>query len=55
MEQKVLITSSQSEINNLINQGWFVKMCIAQHVGGGTSYKVTGDFFVLFEREVQQS
>ena len=54
IEQKVLITTSQKEINDLIDKGWVVKNIVAQHVsigGGNYSYQIKGDFLFLFERE----
>ena len=54
-EQKVLITSSEKEINDLIDKGWVVKNMVAQHVSISTSssysQQIKGDFLVLFERE----
>lgn len=51
VEQKVLITKSQLEINNLIDRGWLVKLCVAQHISSGSSSSISeGNFFVLFER-----
>ena len=54
-EQKVLITSSDKEINDLIDKGWVVKNMVAQHVSISTSssysQQIKGDFLVLFERE----
>lgn len=54
-EQKVLITSSEKEINDLIDKGWVVKNIVAQHVSISTSssysQQIKGDFLVLFERE----
>ena len=54
-EQKVLITSSEKEINELIDKGWVVKNIVAQHVSISTSssysQQIKGDFLVLFERE----
>ena len=53
-EQKVLITSSEKEINDLIDKGWVVKNIVAQHVSISTSnsysQQIKGDFLVLFER-----
>ena len=55
IEQKVLITSSEKEINDLIDKGWVVENIVAQHVSISTSsscsQQMKGDFLVLFERE----
>ena len=54
LEQKVLITSSEKQINDLIDNGWFVKNVVAQHVSVASvsfSQQIKGDFLVVLERE----
>lgn len=55
VEQKVLITQSEKDINDLIDKGWVVKNVVAQHVSIATSsshsQQIKGNFLILFERE----
>ena len=55
LEQKVLITSDQQKINDMISIGWVVKTIVAQHVSISTAVgyqqQIRGDFLILFERE----
>jgi len=54
LEQKVLITSSEKQINDLLDNGWVVKNVVAQHVSISTSssysQQIKGDFLIVFER-----
>ena len=56
MEQKVIITDSQYDVQNLLNNGWKVVSVTAQHVtngGGGQTYSTTtnyGKFCFILER-----
>jgi hypothetical protein len=54
VEQKVLITSSENQINDLIDDGWVVKNVVAQHVSISTSssysQQIKGDFLIVLER-----
>lgn len=55
MKQKVVITDSQYEIQNLINEGWRVVSVTAQHVSiSGSSYLSVnnGKFCFILERSV---
>jgi hypothetical protein len=47
MEQKVIMTKSQSDINEWLERGWRVKSVTAQHVGTNTS----GCFCFVIERQ----
>jgi hypothetical protein len=52
MEQKVKITDTEYEIQNLINEGWRVVSVTAQHVsiGGGNYTTNNGKFCFILER-----
>lgn len=50
MEQKVIITNSQSDIQNLIDKGWRVISVTAQHVSTGSSYHLEGKFCFILEK-----
>lgn len=52
-KQKVVITTDEIEINELINAGWCVKSVTAQHVAPGVNYshsEVKGSFCFLLEK-----
>jgi hypothetical protein len=54
MEEKVLITNSDYEINQFLSNGWTIKMCVAQHVSTAPAASVRdlkGDFLIVFERK----
>jgi len=50
MEQKVIITESQTEINQWLEKGWKIISVTARHVSAGASYAVQGDFCFVLER-----
>jgi hypothetical protein len=50
MEQMVIITDSQYEVNNLIEAGWAVKSVTAQIVATGGSSHLGGKFCFVLER-----
>jgi hypothetical protein len=50
MEQKVIITDKQSEINSWIEKGWKVVSVTAGHVSTGTSFTAHGMFCFILER-----
>jgi hypothetical protein len=52
MEQKVIITDSQSDINNELNKGWKIVSVTPQHVANGTNsfYEVRGKFCFVLEK-----
>ena len=51
MEQKVIITDSQFDVQNLIDKGWRVTSVTAQHVSAGQTYQVLGKFCFILERD----
>jgi len=50
MEQIVIITSSQSTINEHLRSGWRVKSVTAQHVVTGSTSQMRGDFCFVLEK-----
>ena len=56
MEQKVIITDTQYEVQNFLDNGWRIVSVTAQHVtngGGGQTYSTTthfGKFCFILER-----
>ena len=52
MEQKVVITDSGAEINELIAEGWAVVNITPQNVSTSAGY-IRGNFCFLLERELQ--
>lgn len=50
MEQKVIITDSQYDINNELEKGWKVVSVTAQYVVTGSSFDVRGKFCFVLER-----
>jgi hypothetical protein len=58
MEQKVLITDSQYDINDYLTKGWSIVSVTAQHVAayaGGNTYSsntISGKFCFVIERAV---
>jgi len=54
-EQKVIITSSQIEINGLISKGWFVISVTPQVVSSVAGYSsMRGEFCFVLEREISK-
>jgi hypothetical protein len=49
-EQKVIITESQYEIENLIKEGWRVISVTAGHIATGSSFTSHGKFCFVLER-----
>lgn len=55
MEQKVVITRDQSEINGYLQKGWIVVSVTAQNINyGGNQYErqPLGNFCFLLERNI---
>lgn len=50
MEQKFIITKSESEINVLLSEGWRIISITPQYVGGN-GYGVYGEFAIVLERQ----
>lgn len=50
MEQKVVITNSQYDVQTYIDKGWRVVSVTAQHVSAGT-FQVDGKFCFILERD----
>ncbi len=50
MEQKVIITDSQYDINSELNKGWKIVSVTAQHVASGSSFEIRGKFCFVLER-----
>ena len=53
-QQKIIITSDSSKVNELIDKGWIVKTIVAQHVATGFNYshrELSGSFCFLLEKE----
>lgn len=56
MEQKVIITKSDSDINFMLDKGWRIVSVTAQHVsssGGGYS-SLEGKFCFVIERGIEE-
>ena len=56
MEQKFLITNSQKEVQDLIDQGWLIVSVTAQHVSnavmGHDAYESNvGKFAIVLQRQ----
>ena len=54
MEEKVLITNSEYEINKILDKGWNIKTVVPQHVSTSTTFgssNLKGDFLIIFERK----
>lgn len=49
-EQEVVITESQSDINDYIRKGWRVVSVTAEHVATGAPVKVCGKFCFILEK-----
>lgn len=49
LEQKIVITQSEHEINNLLNEGWVVISVTAQYIEG-FSYGAEGNFCFVLQR-----
>jgi hypothetical protein len=50
MEQKFIITDSQSDIQNWLDKGWRILSVTAQHVSTGSSQLMSGKFAIVLER-----
>ena len=50
MEQKVVITDLQYDINGELNKGWKIVSVTAQHVASGSSFETRGKFCFVLER-----
>jgi hypothetical protein len=50
MEQKFIITDSQSDIQNWLDKGWRIISVTAQHVSTGSSQRMSGKFAIVLER-----
>jgi hypothetical protein len=50
MEQKFIITDSQSDIQNWLDKGWRILSVTAQHVSTGSSQWMSGKFAIVLER-----
>lgn len=51
MEQKVIITDSQYDIQSYLDKGWKVVSITAQHIAtGSNTYQVNGKFCFLLEK-----
>lgn len=50
IEQRIVITESQIEINSWIENGWQVVSVTAQHITGGHSFTAKGAFCFLIEK-----
>jgi hypothetical protein len=53
MEQKIIITEVQYEVQSLLDEGWSVVSVTAQHIASGTSFSTTGKFCIILERVKQ--
>lgn len=51
VEQKFLITNSQSEVQNWLDRGWIITSVTAQRIIGDIYAR--GDFAIVLERESQ--
>ena len=51
MKQKVVISDSGAEINELIDEGWIVVNVVAQNVSTSAGY-IRGNFCFLLEKEL---
>ena len=51
MEQKVVITDSQYDINSELSKGWKILSVTAQHVASGSSFEARGKFCIVLERK----
>lgn len=51
MEQKVIITDSQYDIQSYLDKGWIVVSVTAQHVASSSSYVTNGKFCFVLERK----
>jgi hypothetical protein len=49
-EQKVIITDSQYDVNNLIKEDWKVISVTASHIATGSSFTSHGKFCFVLER-----
>ena len=52
-EQKVIITESYYEVNNLIREGWRVISVTAGHVATASASIIHGKFAFVLEREAE--
>jgi hypothetical protein len=58
-EQKVLVTGNESasivqeEVNNLLEEGWFIVSVTAQHIAMGGTYPIRGGYLIVFERTIK--
>lgn len=50
MENKVIITDSQYDVNDHLSKGWTVKTVVAQHMSTGLSVTDRGKFCFVLER-----
>ena len=50
MEQAIIITDNQSNVNAVLKDGWLVKSVTAQLVATGGSFPVYGKFCFVLER-----
>ena len=50
MEQKVLITDSEYDVNFELGKGWKVVSVTAQYVATGSSFETRGKFCFVLER-----
>ena len=50
MEQKVIITDSQYDVNSELGKGWKIVSVTAQYVATGASFETTGKFCFVLER-----
>lgn len=51
MEQKVIITDSQYDVQSLIDKGWKVTSVTAQYVATGHNYTERGKFCFILEKK----
>jgi hypothetical protein len=55
-KQKVLVlvneyaSDSQKQIDNILNEGWFIVSVTAQHVSNGSS-QTKGGYLIVFEKQ----
>jgi hypothetical protein len=49
-EQKVIITTHQSDINDWLDKGWNVKSVTPQHVSTGHNGHLYGNFLVVLAK-----
>lgn len=51
MKQKIVITDSQGEIQEYLDEGWIVINIVAQNVSTSNGY-IRGNFCFLLEKEL---